>query len=578
MKNAILIGIVAMFIISSAIAEVQNDNAPVSIDKKTLSNKDPKENIEVIVTLKDTAIDTNIDKVKKKIGDFKVNEKGWNDVYPNGFSATMTREQMKTLSKDPMIERIDINEIQYPTLDTANKWSGSEKARSAVPTGYGVDGDRTGNRYVYSKTDVVVAIIDTGIDPKHKDLTGLDNAGGTKKIIGWLDTIAGVATPYDDMGHGTHVASIVAGEGDADPKYKGVAPGAALVGVKVCNKVTGGCPTDKIITAVNWVVANKATYGIKIVQMSIGGIGASDGTDPESVAFNNAVDAGLVVTLSAGNSGPVKYTIGRPAAAAKVITVGAIADPGYITGTLKTGLVDNGFYLARFSSRGPTADNRIKPDIVAPGVYIMADASTYPNTATYHGGYVELSGTSMASPFVAGVAALMFDANYILTPTQVKNIIRSTAEDYGVAGCDIDYGCGRIRAYRAVKMAKTGINDGIGDQSVPTHKRYQSYINDTTDLKSYSTPITSTQYPYASALIMTDWSGIVPYYANYGVTDAAVDLDVLVYNPSNVVVGSSETTDRQDTVVIRPSITGAYKTNVEKWLGSGFYTLDVSYK
>lgn len=582
MKKTILVGMVALLIVSSAIAQIQDDRTQVGKTPENkiqkISNKNPNEKVDIIVTLKEVAADENIDKVKKKIGDFKINEKGWSDVYPNGFSATVTREQMKKLLEDPSVERVDINEIQKWDLDTANKWSGSEKARrSTTSGGFGVDGDRTGNRYQYSNTDVVVAVIDTGIDPKHTDLTGLDNAGGTKKIIGWLDTIAGEPEPYDDIGHGTHVASIVAGEGDSDPKYKGVAPGAALVGVKVCN--AGGCPMDKIITAVNWVVANKNTYGIKIIQMSISGVGASDGTDPESVAFNNAVNSGLVAVISAGNSGPVKYTISRPATAANVITVGAIADPGYITGELKTGLVDNGFYLAPFSSRGPTANNKIKPDVVAPGVAIMASANTYPNTPGFHGGYVEYDGTSMAAPFVSGVAALMFDANYTISASQAKNIIRATAEDYGVSGCDIDFGCGRVRAYRAVKMAKTGVNSGVGDQPVPTHKRYSAYINDTTDIKSYLTPITSTQYPYAATLIMKDWSGYVPYYLNYlPYEEAAIDLDAVIYNPSGAYVDWAATTERQDTIVIRPSGTGTFTTNVEKWLGSGYYTLDISYK
>lgn len=576
MRKAILGAIVVICIITSvAIAQVPNDQLQNNDVVQKKDKKNLQDSIDVIITLKDVATDSNIDKVKNKIGGMKIREKGWNEVYPNGFSATITRKQMEILSADPMVEKININEIQHPMLDTANQWSGSAKARAAPPTGYGVDGDRDGNPKVYSKTDVVVAVIDTGIDPMHKDLTGEDN-GGTKKILAWKDTIAGSATPYDDLGHGTHVASIVAGEGDADPKFKGVAPGAALVGVKVCT--SGGCPSDKIITAINWVVANKATYGIKIAQMSIGGIGASDGTDPESKAFNNAVDKGLVVTLSAGNSGPIKYTIGSPAAAAKVITVGAIADPGYITGTLKTGLKDNGFYLAEFSSRGPTSDNKIKPDVVAPGVYIMADDNTYPNTPTYHGGYIEMSGTSMSSPFVAGVAALMFDANYTLTPIQVKNMIRGTAEDYGVAGCDIDYGCGRIRAYKAVGYAKTG-SIPTGDQPVPTHKRYQAYINDSTLSKTYPISITSTGYPYASTLIMSDWSGHVPYWeVNYGLIDAAIDLDLYIKNPSGTIVALSEGNSRQETLVVRPPSTGIYSDIVGNYLGGGYYTLDINYK
>lgn len=575
MKKAILIGIVAMIIISSvAIAEVQDNKAPKDVNQKILKSKNPKDSIDVIITLKDIATDTNIEKVKSKIGNIKINAQGWNEVYPNGFAATITREQMDILKGDPTVERVDIDEIQTIMLDTANKWSGSAKARAAAPTGFGVDGDRNGNKNSYTSTDVVIAILDTGIDPKHTDLTG-ENNGGTKKIIGWKDTINSLAAPYDDQGHGTHVASIAAGDGDSI--YKGVAPGAALVGVKVCTS-GGSCPTSKVITGINWVVTNKVLYGIKIMSLSLGGIGASDGTDPESKALNNAVDKGIVVTVAAGNSGPIKYTIGAPGAAAKAITVGAIADPGLITGALRTGLRDNGFYLADFSSRGPTSDNKIKPDIVAPGVDIMAAQNVYPTSATFHGGYIEKGGTSMSTPFAAGVAGLVLDANYTLTPTQVKNIIRSTGEDYGVAGCDIDYGCGRIRAYRAVKMAMTGINDGIGDQPVPTHKRYSAYINDSTALKSYPITITSTGYPYASTLIMTDWSGLVPYWENYGIVDAAIDLDLYIKNPSGGEVGHSYDVYRQETVVVRPSVIGAYKTNVDNFLGGGYYTLDISYK
>lgn len=576
MKRLILGVLMAIIIVSSvALAEIQDDKVQDKINEKKI--KDPKESIDVIITLKDIATDANIDKVIKKVGNIKINAKGWDEVYPNGFAATVTRKQMEILKEDSMVERVDIDEIQTIMLDTANNWSGATKARSASPTGFGVDGDRNGNKHNYANTDVVIAILDTGIDPKHKDLTGEDN-GGTKKIIAWKDVIGGSVTPYDDQGHGSHVASIAAGDGSADPKYKGVAPGAALVGVKVCTS-GGSCSMSNVITGINWVVANRVTYGIKIMSLSLGGIGASDGTDPESKALNNAVDKGIAVTVAAGNSGPIKYTIGSPGAAAKVITVGAMADPGYITGTLKTGLVDNGFYIAPFSSRGPTSDNKVKPDIVAPGVKIMAADNTYPNTATYHGGYLEMSGTSMSTPFTAGVLALMLDANYTRTPAQLKNIIRSTGEDYGTTGCDIDYGCGRLRAYRAVRMAKTGINDGTGDQAVPRHDRYVGYINDSTASKSYSVTITSTGYPYASTLIMTDWSGLVPYwYTAYGLTDAAIDLDLYAKNPSGTTVGSAEGIYRQETVVVRPSTTGTYKSIVDNFLGGGYYTLDISYK
>ncbi len=572
MKRLILGGILVMVIMSSiALAEIQKDKPDAAINKKV---KELNEKIDVIITLKDKASDINIEKIKNKVADIKINEQGWDNVYPNGFAATITKKQMRELSKDPSVERIDKDEMQTIALETANKWFGTTKARAASPTGFGVDGDRTGNVNIYSKTDVVIAILDTGIDPKHKDLTGEDN-GGNKKILAWKDTINGIASPYDDHGHGTHVASIAAGDGSADSRFKGVAPGAALVGVKVCNS-GGSCPSSKIIAGINWVVANKATFGIKIMSLSLGGFGAADGTDPESVAVNNAVDAGIVATIAAGNAGPLKYTISSPGVADKAITVGNMADPGTITGVLPAGqlpLADNGFYLAPSSSRGPTASNKIKPDIVAPGVNIRAASNVFPNSALLHGGYVEKTGTSMSTPFVAGVVALMFDANYLLTPDQIKNMIRSTAEDYGVAGCDIDYGCGRLRAYKAIGFAKTGAIPA-GDQIVPTHNRFQRLISDSTPFKSFPVTITApNSIPYSSTLIMTDWSGIVP-----SIPSAPIDLDLFVNNPGGFEIGDSQGVLRQETVVVRPSSTGSYSTVVDNFLGGGFYTLDISYK
>src|SRR3989338_9856011 len=177
--------------------------------------------------------------------------------------------------------------------------------------------------------------------------------------------------------------------------------------------------------------------------MSIGSAGSSDGTDSTSLIVDSAVDAGLVGTVAAGNEGPKKYTIGSPAAAAKAITVGAMADvdPGVAT----AGLPAKGFYQAYFSSRGPTADGRIKPDISAPGVKITAAKAGTTN------GYIEYNGTSMSSPFVAGLAGLMLQASSTLTPTEIKTKIMNTAIDWDGAGADIDYGAGRLDGYEAIK-------------------------------------------------------------------------------------------------------------------------------
>ncbi len=230
----------------------------------------------------------------------------------------------------------------------------------------------------YDGSGITIGIIDTGIDASHPDLQG--------KVIGWVDFVNGKTTPYDDNGHGTHVASIAAGTGAAsNGKYKGMAPpGAKLVGIKVLGGDGSGSISD-IINGVDWAVQNKDKYGIKVINLSLGSSQSSDGTDSLSQAVNNAWDAGIVVCVAAGNSGPDKYTVGSPAAASKVITVGA---------------VDKYDVITDFSSRGPTADNRLKPEVVAPGNWIIAAraSGTQLTDVTIGDYYVAAPGTSMATP------------------------------------------------------------------------------------------------------------------------------------------------------------------------------------
>ena len=376
--------------------------------------------IPVIVVLNALATTGTVNRLKGLAGTFPVHY-AYN-VIP-GFAATLTIGQIAALARDATVQRVEYDAEFHACLGTAQTWFGTAKAR----TDFGVDGNMDGAP-TYSSGDVVLTILDTGIDSLHMDLDG-------GKVIGWTDFVNSQPAPYDDNGHGTHCASIAAGTGDADPTYKGVAPGAALVGVKVLNSAGNGSAST-IIAGIDWVVANKATYNIRVLSISIGSSGNSDGQDAVSLACNNAVDAGIVVCVAAGNWGPATNTIGSPAAAAKPITVGAMSDCG-----------ETGYFLARFSSRGPTADNRIKPDVCAPGVNINAAKKGTTNE------YTIKSGTSMSTPFVAGTAALMLDANPSLTPAAIKSNLMSTAQDWGPTGGEIDYGSGREQGYDAVKLA-----------------------------------------------------------------------------------------------------------------------------
>lgn len=290
----------------------------------------------------------------------------------------------------------------------------------------------------YDGTGVTVAVLDTGVDPNHPDLKG--------KVIDKI-SFSKDESPDDGNGHGTHVAGIIAGSGTSSGgKYKGVAPGALLMNIKVLNDEGYG-PASSIMQGIEYAVDN----GADIISLSLGtGIWPPDGTDPLSMTANAAVEAGVVVIVAAGNNG-VPLQINAPATAEKVIAVGASTKDGRIAG---------------YSSQGPTWDHRIKPEVVAPGGAspILSNPAGLGIVSTKATGslidqmnprysvdkyYLALSGTSMATPHVSGVAALLLQANPQLTPEQIKQRLMNTAVDLGYD--PINQGAGRVNALSAVK-------------------------------------------------------------------------------------------------------------------------------
>ena len=456
----------------------------------------------------------------------------------NGFAASLTKGQIVALSRMGQVAQIEADRPVEVFLDTSTYWYGVQKGR----TDFGVDGNADGQP-TYSKSDMVIAVLDTGIDAAHVDLDG-------GKVVAWADfhTVGSgdplCGSPCDPHGHGTHVSSIVAGEGEGNALYEGVAPGAALVGVRVLNK--GGSGSISVINAgLQWVIDNKDTYGIRIINMSLGSSGCSNGTDSLSLAVNNVVAAGIVAVVSAGNSGPATCTIASPGAAEEAITVAAMADVG-----------ETGFNLAYFSSRGPTYDGRTKPDIAAPGRYIMAALRGSAN------GYTSMSGTSMSSPFVAGVAALMLDADPTLTPSQVKSTLMNTAVDWGPAGKDTDYGAGRLDAYEAIRTAAGGSGTNI---TVPNHQTVSDDLSATGDSDSYIIAVTDATKPIAITLVMSTWT-----------SGGNVDFDMKLRDKNGVQVAISQGGTRQETIGLSSPTNGPYTLNVYSYSGSGPYFFDIS--
>jgi serine protease AprX len=271
---------------------------------------------------------------------------------------------------------------------------------------------------------------------------------------------------YDTYGHGTHVAGILAGSGKVLPQFRGIAPGARLVVLKVLGS-DGTAPLSRVLRALDWLRLHAAEHNVRVLNLSLGHpVYESYASDPLCVAVNALVSSGITVVASAGNYGrlpdgtPVYGSIVSPGHSPYVITVGAMNPMG----TPERG--DD--IMATFSSKGPTLfDGLVKPDVVAPGVYTMsllAPAtyfdSNFPelrvNSQTYgvprgKDDYYILSGTSMSAPVVSGIVALMLEKNPALTPNLVKAILQFTAEDRGY---DVmTQGAGYVNAVGAVEAA-----------------------------------------------------------------------------------------------------------------------------
>ncbi|MEU4244776.1 S8 family serine peptidase [Actinoplanes sp. NPDC026619] len=265
---------------------------------------------------------------------------------------------------------------------------------------------------------VDVAVLDTGIDAGHPDLAG--------QIESSASFVPGEDVT-DGHGHGTHVASTIAGTGAASGGVeRGVAPGADLEIGKVLDN--GGAGYDSwIIAGMEWAARDRKA---KVISMSLGGE-PTDGTDPLSEAVNElSAETGALFVIAAGNSGPSDTTVGTPGAADAALTVGA---------------VDAADHLADFSSRGPRlVDSALKPEITAPGVDILAARAAGTTMGTPAGDYyTTASGTSMATPHVAGAAALLAAQHTGWTGSQLKDALISTAKetpDYG----PYDAGSGRL--------------------------------------------------------------------------------------------------------------------------------------
>ncbi len=269
----------------------------------------------------------------------------------------------------------------------------------------------------YYGAGVGICFLDTGIDLEHADFAG--------RIAGVADfTGEGIS---DVNGHGTHVAGIASGDGRASGgKYRGVAPRAELYVVKVLDHQGSAFMSD-VMAGIDWAVKQN----VHVINLSLSGPPPGDGSDALSETCDLVAERGFVVCVAAGNSGPTPGSIGPPGCAREVITVGASTDDDTIL---------------EASSRGPTADGRVKPDLLFPGQDIVS-CRAHGTTlgSALNSVYTEASGTSMATPHASGVAALLLEAHPGLTPREIKNLMMSSAVDLGLDANS--QGAGRGDAY-----------------------------------------------------------------------------------------------------------------------------------
>lgn len=279
-------------------------------------------------------------------------------------------------------------------MDQAKEWIRCDGAYRLGLTGKGVG----------------VAVLDTGIFP-HRDFED--------RVTAFTDMVRRRKEPYDDNGHGTHIAGIIGGAGiESGGRYHGVAPGCSLICLKVLDQKGNGYASD-VLGGLKWIRDHREELGIRVVNISVGSFSRRGMSENSALVkgVDAAWDAGLVVVVAAGNNGPGQRTITTPGISRKVITVGCSDDYKEVDVA--------GSRMIDYSGRGPTDACILKPDIVAPGSNIISCANR-------RGGYTRKSGTSMSTPLVSGAIALLLEKYPDMTNRDVKLRLRERAVDLGL--------------------------------------------------------------------------------------------------------------------------------------------------
>jgi serine protease AprX len=370
----------------------------------------------------------------------------------------LTRAELEALARDSSVVHISKDLPVVADMAVTNKvtradsvWQGTSGLLLGI-----------GGTPSYQGAGIGVAVLDSGISAH--------SAIGSRVVarVNMVSTEPGVTG--DPFGHGTHVAGMIGGAGSAASKVTtaysgGSAPAVRFIDIRVLGR-TGMGYTSDVLAGIDWAIANRTKYGIRVLNLSIGhAVAEPAATDPLCIAVERAVKAGLVVVASAGNYGLT--STGAP-------VLGGITSPGNTPAAITVGATDtNGTAstsddkVAPYSSRGPTRyDLAVKPDVVAPGTRIVSLesagsylASTYPQwhvAGSGTNGYLRLSGTSMATGVVSGGVALLLNARPSMTPAQVKTVLQTGARFIPSAGM-IAGGTGSVDFAQSLRIAQQGL-------------------------------------------------------------------------------------------------------------------------
>lgn len=459
------------------------------------------------------------------------------------FEAELTSDQFRQLgSLDEVILISGSDSYATVALDDSTEFTGTRKARND----FNVTGDLNGNPNLYNSGDIVVAVVDTGIDPGHVDLDG-------GKITAFFDAVNGQANAYDDNGHGTHVASIIAGTGEGNANATGFAPGAALVGVKVCG--VSRCDTTDIVQGLEWLVRNMNNVNFDIVNMSIQSYQSLQDNQEIINLINQLNNAGRPVFVAAGNNGDhalngnTGYNTLSTFARFTPYSVGNVKDPN-----------EGGWGLDQSSSRGTsTGGTTTGPWIVAPGHNILAAQRGTTN------GYIEMSGTSMAAPAVAGIHALMLDA-YYTSGVNNGGSLSVNVRNLGQPGFDKNYGNGEILAYESIQQAMGQSGNFYNDN------RFYSVTQGTATAglwDIYTVTVPAGRTALNTTLLILD--------------EGNQDLDLYIWAPGTTtadppITASLNTGDiPQDAISLSFPASGQYTVAVRSLFQAANYILEVSF-